>query len=451
MAAVQSSTMMSRALLGRWPWSFAVRNRSEAYTLLQKAVGWCALTLCPIVVVSDLIFGDPTAPGAPTAGELRGSVSAYYYGVGGDWFVGALFAMAFFFFSYEINPKDEDRLVDKQLSSFAGLCAVLVALFPTALPGSDGGLVDMVHGIAAALLFISMAIFSSYHFTKTQGGSPWKLDVLGATAMAEWARGNMQRSIDAGESALAAAHAEPATMVPFDARFGLIASYGLRGRADDAHDRLTTLIREAREHQAWYHLSGAQAQVAFAFALVGFADDARQQAQAALVTAERSENTSTLSFAHHANAMVLVESDPHEALRELYESIRLASRVRNRWHLGWTASTLANLFRRLGRHDEAAEKIDDLLEHWQAIEMEPQLVSAVLESASLFDAVGDQEGVRLALTVANEGRLHHPRLPGDSAAIQALRQATPTPPPEGDEATQVNDLRDRLRQVFAST
>jgi hypothetical protein len=281
--------------------------------------------------------------------------------------------------------------------------------------------------------------------------SPWRRDVLAAASMSEWARGRILQSIEAGEAALAIGRSGEVETPPFEARLGLTASYGFRERIQDAHEQMIALIREAQEHESWYHLSGAQGQVAIAFALAGLDAESHGQADAALESAERSENTSTLSFAHHAKAIVLVDEDPHAALSELYESIRLATRVHNRWHLGWTTATLAGLYRRLRRYEEAAIKLDGLIEHWLAAEMEPQFVSAVLESALLFAAIGDNDGVQLALTIANEGRTHHPMLPRDRSAIEDLRAVSRTPPPLRSESEFVGELRATLGSLTAGS
>lgn len=138
-----------------------INTSADAYRIIQTAVGIAALTLCPIVVLGDHLFGDVT--------ELRGSVSAYYYGFGRNWFVGGLCAMALFFLSYEYNPR-EGRGIDNVQSTFASVCALTVALAPTGSSENPVGMeraVAIVHGIAAALLLVTMAVFSLYHFTKT--------------------------------------------------------------------------------------------------------------------------------------------------------------------------------------------------------------------------------------------------------------------------------------------
>lgn len=153
-------------------------ERSEllkgAFGRLQILVGLLAVTICMVVMVTDHALG--------TQDELRGSLSAYYYGVAGSWFVGALFAMAVFFLVYEYDPREGYR-VDRWHSSFAGLCAITVAMAPTASDpplGTRGeAIVDKIHGTAAALLLITMAVFSLYHFTKTKGEAELKLCACG--------------------------------------------------------------------------------------------------------------------------------------------------------------------------------------------------------------------------------------------------------------------------------
>lgn len=279
--------------------------------------------------------------------------------------------------------------------------------------------------------------------------SPWALDVLGAATMAEWARGRTLQSIDAGEAAIAMAESRRVA-TPFDARFGLIASYSFRGRDDEAHHQMVTLIREAREQQAWYYLSGAQAQIGIAFAISGFPDEAEHQTITAIESAERSENSSTIAFARHARALSLAERDPNGALSEAYESIRLSTRVENRWVAGWTTATIANLYRRLGRFEEAALKLDGLIEHWLASDMEPQFVQTVQEAALLMSEIGDDDGVRLALTIANERRIANPSLSSDTSALADLRRRVPAPMPDQPEAALVHELRALLRGLRGS-
>lgn len=134
---------------------------AAGYTYLQIAVAVIALSLPFAVAGGDWVAGNH---------YLRGSISAYYYGRTGGWFVGSLFAIGVFFLSYEFRPR-RGRRIDKILTNAAALMAVGVALFPT--PSNrrtaDGGsrFVGYVHLACAAGLFLLLAVLSLYHFTKT--------------------------------------------------------------------------------------------------------------------------------------------------------------------------------------------------------------------------------------------------------------------------------------------
>lgn len=134
-----------------------------AYSYLQKVVGVIAV-LFPVVVPA----GDWLIDGH----GLRGSLSAYYYGRTGGYFVGSLCAMAVFFLSYEYRPRP-GREWDNRLANVACFAALGVALLPTASNGGSatGGaaVVSFLHLASAGLLFVLLAIFSLYQFTKTAG------------------------------------------------------------------------------------------------------------------------------------------------------------------------------------------------------------------------------------------------------------------------------------------
>lgn len=135
---------------------------ADSYAFLQKVVGLIALSLPPVVAVGDWMIDDE---------PLRGSISAYYYGRTGGWFVGSLCAMAVFFLSYQYKPQ-ANYDGDRALSNLACAAAVGVALFPTASSGREavGGekLVSTVHVVSAGVLFGLLAVFSLYQFTKTK-------------------------------------------------------------------------------------------------------------------------------------------------------------------------------------------------------------------------------------------------------------------------------------------
>jgi hypothetical protein len=111
----------------------------------------------------------------PTTGLERwpplDSVSAYYYTGAVGVFVGILFALALFLFTYGGYKK---YLSDRIVGKIGGACALGVALFPTAAPP---GLSEpswwsettmMVHYVSAASLFGVFIVFALWLFRKTE-------------------------------------------------------------------------------------------------------------------------------------------------------------------------------------------------------------------------------------------------------------------------------------------
>jgi heme/copper-type cytochrome/quinol oxidase subunit 2 len=110
----------------------------------------------------------------PTPGLMRWtpqwSVSAYYYTGAIGVFVGVLFALALFLFSYRgYRGVKADRIV----GTVGGLAALVVALFPTAAPA---GLLPppwwtdetaVVHYAAAFVLFGSFIVFAMWLFRRS--------------------------------------------------------------------------------------------------------------------------------------------------------------------------------------------------------------------------------------------------------------------------------------------
>ncbi|MBO6576877.1 MAG: hypothetical protein JJ896_16095 [Rhodothermales bacterium] len=141
----------------------AVRDtsRSDGRTLvsfltLRRVVGALGVLL-PIVLVLGSNALDPQ-PG------LQESISDYYGTAMRDVFVGVLFAIGWFLFSYRGYDVRDDLAGD-----LACLFAMGVALFPTT---SADPAIRNVHFASAALLFLVLAYFSLYLFTKSRVGTP---------------------------------------------------------------------------------------------------------------------------------------------------------------------------------------------------------------------------------------------------------------------------------------
>jgi hypothetical protein len=110
----------------------------------------------------------------PTPGLARWtpqwSVSAYYYTGAIGVFVGVLFALSLFLFSYQgYKGVKADRIV----GAVAGLAALIVALFPTAAPTGLfpppwwNDATAVVHYVAAVVLFGSFIVFAMWLFRRS--------------------------------------------------------------------------------------------------------------------------------------------------------------------------------------------------------------------------------------------------------------------------------------------
>ena len=157
------------------------------YLILRTIVGAIALLLPFIVwLVANLIYTDVGIPS---------SISVTYHLGARDIFVGSLFVVSAFLFSYNGFQSDKypnSEVTQSRLSKLAGACAAIVALFPTncneqwilEVTGICTGLcvskphleflpVGAIHTGAAILLFIILAGFCLHYFqigTKGEGG-----------------------------------------------------------------------------------------------------------------------------------------------------------------------------------------------------------------------------------------------------------------------------------------
>ncbi len=127
-----------------------------SYLTLRKTVGVLAILLpFTVSIGAYLIFKTP----------LQDSISGYYYTATRNFYVGTMWALGFFFFSY----KGYDWH-DELAGNLACVFAVGASLFPTAplCPGCVYNRpISNTHVVFATLLFLTLIYFSLVLFPKT--------------------------------------------------------------------------------------------------------------------------------------------------------------------------------------------------------------------------------------------------------------------------------------------
>lgn len=141
----------------------------DAYRYLQVTVGVIAVAL-PIVTVLGAQIVD--------GGELKRTISDYYYSRMGAYFVGSMCVLGVIFRSYRRKASSQYKL-DNVLTNVAGLLAVIVALVPTSTDGTPPAwswswISKSVHVTSAATLLLILAYLSLCRFTLGSRNSGWE-------------------------------------------------------------------------------------------------------------------------------------------------------------------------------------------------------------------------------------------------------------------------------------
>jgi len=133
----------------------------ESYLLLRKAIGIIGVALPFVLALGKWWLDQP---------GIESSMSAYYYTIMGDVFVGSLCAVGIFLFSYR-GYEARDRWAGKLAAFFA----IGVALFPTSPAENATELelwVGQAHYSFAAVFFGTLAYFCLVLFRKTDPSKP---------------------------------------------------------------------------------------------------------------------------------------------------------------------------------------------------------------------------------------------------------------------------------------
>jgi hypothetical protein len=141
-------------------WAFVTQPGSDplarSYLFLRKGIGFIGVAL-PIVLVCGTIFLEGRF-------AFSGSMSAYYYSVMRDVFVGSLWATGIFLIFYRYDN------LDNLVSTLAGICAIGVSLFPAppdVKATQQQVAIGVAHGSFAGSFFLMLAFMAIVLFTRS--------------------------------------------------------------------------------------------------------------------------------------------------------------------------------------------------------------------------------------------------------------------------------------------
>lgn len=140
-------------------WAFVTTPGSQplvrSYLFLRRFIGFIGVVLPLALVIGTIILNRRF--------EVSDSISAYYYSVMGNIFVGSLWAVGVFLICYQY-----DRL-DNLVSNIAGVCAIGLSLFPTPPdlgPTDPQEIIGKVHFSFATGFLVALAIMAGFLFTR---------------------------------------------------------------------------------------------------------------------------------------------------------------------------------------------------------------------------------------------------------------------------------------------
>lgn len=142
-----------------------------SYRYLRQTIGWLGILLPLIVYVDARFVGDCDC--------LQDSISHYYFTVANSWFVGIFWGLGLvliFYPNYEEKDVNNKKNYDGVLTFIAGICALVVSVFPTSSKSHDScGMFDLVdsdlrvgvHYASAGIMLCIFVYMSICVFTKS--------------------------------------------------------------------------------------------------------------------------------------------------------------------------------------------------------------------------------------------------------------------------------------------
>jgi len=145
------------------------------YLTIRKWIGWLGITMPFVLILLNWLLTCQS--------QVQISISHYYYTIAGDYFVGCLFFVSVFLFTYKGT-----RQMENILTNIAGIFCLIVPFFPTPYKGfipSDyptnsfllhcgyaPDWIGKVHFTSASAFFFTLALLSIFVFTKREQPLP---------------------------------------------------------------------------------------------------------------------------------------------------------------------------------------------------------------------------------------------------------------------------------------
>ena len=130
----------------------------RSYLFLRKGIGIIGVALPFVLLIGEILLESHRI-------YFLDSISAYYYSVMRNVFVGSLCAIGVFLICYQYQHLDDI------VSTVAGICAIGVALFPTTPPDVGATQLQVTIGLAhlsfATCFFLILASMAIFLFTRT--------------------------------------------------------------------------------------------------------------------------------------------------------------------------------------------------------------------------------------------------------------------------------------------
>jgi predicted ATPase/class 3 adenylate cyclase len=252
-------------------------------------------------------------------------------------------------------------------------------------------------------------------------------ELYGIDALGAWVRDDLQRCLRSCQAAFDA-ETQRGTGVTVPARIAIVMAASYAPTADprlvpitsDAPRRFLELVAWAREVGDPYWLSYTMATGANGMNIAGDHERAAALAERALDQARRSGCLSQIAWSLESLGFALEYADPPRAEALLEESVRTARGVRSDLVLGVSLALLATMRRRLGRPLDAMPLHVELLDHWDRLDVVPQMWHTLREAAMCLGMVGiDDPAVRI-LTAVERAEMVMPESAVDRAQVDTV-------------------------------